>query len=427
MLTINEEIVKKEKKGSVCFTVRLRFTLYRKLKRMPTSIYLSPKDVTKSGKIRINSPKRQEIAELISSYYEKCSALKIELNSYSLDYIFAYLRADSVKNSLIDFFKLSEDWINKATIKGAPNYRTALNSFKRFIGKDYLDIRDITSITIQNYKAFLEAERNKRAHIKKQKGERVPSDRTLSLYLMSIKKLYNSAKQELNDDENGVIILSADPFATIKIPKQEATRKRAIDAAVIAKIASLPDKRTFKGIHHTNRYNLAKDCFILSFCLIGMNSADLYSATEFDGKKITYYREKTTERRLDDAKMEVVVPKLCVPIFNRYRDTTGKRLFNFYQYYSDDKTFNKAINKGLKQIGKELKIEDLEFYAARHSWATIAVNKVKIDKYTVHAALNHIDESMKVTDIYIKRDFAAENNANQKVLKYVFRGKRGFK
>ena len=82
----------------------------------------------------------------------------------------------------------------------------------------------------------------------------MPSDRTLSLYLMSIKKLYNSAKQELNDDENGVIILSADPFATIKTPKQEATRKRAIDAAVIAKIASLPDKRTFKGAHVRGRY-----------------------------------------------------------------------------------------------------------------------------------------------------------------------------
>lgn len=28
----------------------------------------------------------------------------------------------------------------------------------------------------------------------------------------------------------------------------------------------------------------------------------------------------------------------------------------------------------------------------QHSWATIALNKVGIDKYTVHAALNHVDE-----------------------------------
>lgn len=74
----------------------------------------------------------------------------------------------------------------------------------------------------------------------------------------------------------------------------------------------------------------------------------------------------------------------------------------------------------MKEVGKSLKIDDLEFYAARHSWATIALNKVGIDKYTVHAALNHIDESMKVTDIYIERDFVNENIANAKVVKYVF-------
>lgn len=60
------------------------------------------------------------------------------------------------------------------------------------------------------------------------------------------------------------------------------------------------------------------------------------------------------------------------------------------------------------------------FYISRHSWATIALNKVGVDKYTVHAALNHIDEAMKVTDIYIERDFINENNANAKVINYVF-------
>lgn len=60
------------------------------------------------------------------------------------------------------------------------------------------------------------------------------------------------------------------------------------------------------------------------------------------------------------------------------------------------------------------------FYILWHSWATLAVNKVGIDKYTVHSALNHIDEAMKVTDIYIERDFKIENEANSKVLKYVF-------
>jgi integrase len=116
----------------------------------------------------------------------------------------------------------------------------------------------------------------------------------------------------------------------------------------------------------------------------------------------------------------VDIPKIVQPLIDKYKDSTGKRLFNFYQYYGDEKTFNKAINCGLKEIGAILEVDDLEYYAARHSWATIALNKVGIDKYIVHAALNHIDDAMKVTDIYIERDFVNENKANTKVVKYVF-------
>ena len=149
-----------------------------------------------------------------------------------------------------------------------------------------------------------------------------------------------------------------------------------------------------------------------------MNSADLYSCEDIKENVITYYRAKTSARRNDKAKMKVM--EIIKPLVEKYRDRTGKRVFNFYQHYSTADAFNKAINYGLKQIGEILQIEDLEYYAARHSWATLAVNKVGIDKYTVHAALNHIDEAMKVTDIYIERDFEVENEANRKVLEHVF-------
>ena len=153
---------------------------------------------------------------------------------------------------------------------------------------------------------------------------------------------------------------------------------------------------------------------------MGINSADLYNATELIGNRLVYNRTKTKDRRSDMAKMEVIIPDMVLPIIEKYRDTTGKRLFRFYQDYRDSRAFNKAINKGLKEIGELLDIEDFEYYAARHSWATIALNRCKIDKYTVHAALNHVDASMRVTDIYIERDFVNENKANAKVVKYVF-------
>ena len=273
---------------------------------------------------------------------------------------------------------------------------------------------------MEKFKAFLNKEREERTKKLIAQGKRVPSNRSLSLYLVSIKKLFNEAKKKYNKKDKNLILIPNSPFEDFTIPKQEATRKRAISIDIIKKIWKLPYKDMKKGYKATCRYNLAKDCFILSFCLMGINSADLYNATKIDGNTITYYRTKTKDRRLDNAKMVVDVPSIILPLIEKNKDKTGKRLFNFYQYYADEKGFNKAINYGLKEIGALLNVEDLEYYTARHSWATIALNKVGIDKYIVHAALNHIDDSMKVTDIYIERDFVNENRANAKVVRYVF-------
>ena len=420
MLTIRAEIKKQEQKLDGTYNVKLRFTLDRKVKRLSTSLFVTNKDLSKDLKIKQTSPIKQEVDNLIRSYQEKCAKLQIELNHYTIDEVMDYLDGERQKQQTIDFIKFSREWIASSSIKGAPNYTSALNALIRFIGKEELDVKLITLDFLEKFKAFLNKEHEARVKKLIAQGKRVPSNRSLSLYLVSIKKLFNEAKKKYNKKDKNLILIPHSPFEDFKIPKQEATRKRAISADIIRKIWKLPYKDMKKGYKATCRYNLAKDCFILSFCLMGINSADLYNATEMGGNIITYYRTKTKDRRLDNAKMVVDVPQIVLPLIEKYKDKTGKRLFNFYQYYADEKAFNKAINYGLKEIGALLNVEDLEYYAARHSWATIALNKVDIDKYTVHAALNHIDDSMKVTDIYIERDFMNENRANAKVVRYVF-------
>lgn len=420
MLTIKSEIKRQEQKLDGTYNVKLRFTLDRKVKRLSTSLFVYSKDLTKEFKIKPSSPIKQDVEALIRSYYEKCAKLQIELNHYTLDDIIDYLNGEQEKNQVINFIKFSREWIASTTIKGAPNYTSAINALVRFIGKEELNVNLITTEFLDSFKTFLNKEHETRTKKLIQQGKRVPSNRSLSLYLISIKKLFNESKKKYNKKDKNLILIPHSPFDDFVMPKQEATRKRAIPADIIKKVWKLPYKDMKKGYKATCRYNLAKDCFILSFCLMGINSADLYNATKMDGNTITYYRTKTKDRRLDNAKMMVEIPHIIQPIINKYRDKTGKRLFNFYQYYCDEKGFNKAINYGLKEIGSILGIDDLEYYAARHSWATIALNKVGIDKYIVHAALNHIDDSMKVTDIYIERDFVNENRANAKVIKYVF-------
>lgn len=420
MLTIKAEIKKSELKVDGTYNVKIRFTLDRKVKRLSTNLFITSKDLTKSLKFKEDTSIKRAIDRLVLYYREQCFKLQLDQNHYSLDEIIEFLNGEQEKQQTIDFIKFSREWIASTTIKGAPNYTTAINALVRFVGKEELDINLITLDFLEQFKAFLIGERDARTKKLMQQGKRVTSNRTLSLYLVSIKKLFNEAKRKFNKKDKNLILIPNSPFEDFKIPKQEATRKRAIPADIIKKVWKLPYKDMKKGYKSTCRYNLAKDSFILSFCLIGINSADLYNATKMRGNTIIYNRTKTKARRLDGAKMMVDIPKIVQPLIDKYKDSTGKRLFNFYQYYGDEKTFNKAINSGLKEIGSILEVDDLEYYAARHSWATIALNKVGIDKYIVHAALNHIDDSMKVTDIYIERDFVNENKANAKVVKYVF-------
>lgn len=420
MLTIKAEIKKSELKVDGTYNVKIRFTLDRKVKRLSTNLFITSKDLTKSLKFKEDTSIKRAIDGLVLYYREQCFKLQLDQNHYSLDEIIEFLNGEQEKQQTIDFIKFSREWIASTTIKGAPNYTTAINALVRFVGKEELDINLITLDFLESFKAFLNKEREIRTKRLMQQGKRIPSNRSLSLYLISIKKLFNEAKKKYNKKEKNLILIPNSPFMEFEIPKQEATRKRAISADIIKKLWKLPYKDMKKGYKSTCRYNLAKDCFILSFCLMGINSADLYNATEMEGNTIVYNRTKTKDRRLDKAQMKVDIPRLVLPLVEKYKDKTGKRLFNFYQYYADEKGFNKAINYGLKEIGTILEIDDLEYYAARHSWATIALNKVGIDKYIVHAALNHIDDAMKVTDIYIERDFVNENKANAKVVKYVF-------
>lgn len=419
MLTIKAEVLKSKQKVDKTYNVKIRLTYNREVKRLATHIFVRTEDLTKDFKLK-NPKYIKEADRLVRHYQELCATLPLETSNFTLNDILECIQKEKEANTPIDFIQFCKDWLVTTEVKGKRNYQTTLNSFIAFLGKDKLNTNQMTKQLMEEYMKYLHQKRDKQVAELQKKGKRIPSNRMVSLYTSSIRHLFNEAKKKYNDYDRNVIRIPNSPFENLEIPKQEATRKRALSVELIKKIWELPYIINTNGRERLCPFNLAKDCFILSFCLIGMNSADLYNCTEMEGGSITYYRTKTTDRRLDKAKMKVDVLPILLPLMRKYEDYTQKKVFCFYHLYSTFKNFNRAINLGLKQIGKILKIDDLEYYAARHSWATLAVNKVGIDKYTVHAALNHIDEAMRVTDIYIERDFKIENEANRKVVEYVF-------
>lgn len=293
------------------------------------------------------------------------------------------------KCKTLDFFEYTKQWIETSSNKGKGNYSIMLNSLHRFLGCDTLSFSDIDYKFLNNYKEYLTGH-----------------PRAQSLYLGCIRHIFNEAIREYNTDNNKVI--TNNPFNSFTIPKSVSmTKNRIISDDNLVKLFN------FQG---TRRIGMARDCYILSFCLIGMNSVDLYECTSYSNGVLAYERAKTRDRRTDNAHIEIVVPNIIKPLFEKYKGDS--RVFNFYKKYSNAANFNKHINKGLHIIADTLGIPHFDFYSARHTWASIARNRLSIDKYTIHEALNHVSD-MDITDIYIQKDYTNINKANEKVIAYI--------
>ena len=215
---------------------------------------------------------------------------------------------------------------------------------------------------------------------------------------------------EFNTEEKTII--KSDPFIRYKVPKQ--VMKKGVRALTLEELMKVYHYQGKPG----SRSQLARDTFILSFCLMGMNSVDLFSATNYKNGFIKYNRTKTKDRRNDEAYIEVKVHPFIKPLMKKYAGT--KTVFNFRSRYNDYEGFNKNLNIGLKIVGKAVGISDLEFYQARHTFATLSRNLMKFSKGDVDEALNHVG-SFEVADIYIAKDFSIINDNNFKLIKRVFK------
>jgi len=398
MATFKATIKKDKQRSDKTWNVLIRFTHERKVRYISTTMYVTKKDLTASFKIK-NQQVIDKCEDLIRVYRDKVNKLNLEINSMDIDSVIDYLKSKDDKSG-IDFIAFSRKWCAAHTeIKGIRNYLTALNSLCTFFGRESILCSEITVQKLKEYEEYLSDKK-----------------RAQSLYPSAIARLFMEARNYFNDEDNNIIRIKQN-LSKYKPKQQNVAEKRALTVDEIRNVFNI----SYTGIKvrgMDNRRDLAKDCFMLSFCLMGMNSADLYNATEFDGEYITYYRTKTKDRRNDNAKMVVKVHPIIKPLIEKYR---GKeRVFNFYERFSSMGDLNRSINIGLKEIGRELGIDNLQFYSARHSMATIAINKVGINKYIVNDMLCHVDSSMRITDLYIQKDFAPVNDANFKLIEYMF-------
>jgi integrase len=392
MAAINWQLGTKRKDGS--YPVMIKISHHNVRKKMVSKICVFPGEYgTVGGIVKVKSKKRlQQIKEAVNGYQKKVfnylqQNTGLEITTQD---IYDHLTGKKSADGGIDFFTFAEEYIASSKMKGAKNYRTMLNDLERHLGRRVLPFGDITYAMLDDYARSLD-----------------DRPRAKTLYLGAIRHLHNEARRRYNTDTE--MVISTTIFDRFRVPRQQQKGQRALPVEVLRQVFAYQGK---------GRAALARDCFVLSFLLMGMNSADLYDddAKITDGK-ICYHRKKVRDRRQDKAYIEVEIPEEAKALMQKYAGK--KRVFKFHEMYSDEGTFNKAINTGLRKIKEALGLEGLQFYQARHTWASIARNECGIDAYTVDKALNHIPKDMALLDVYVKKDYRLINEANKKVIDFV--------
>ena len=418
MATFKALILSHHKKEDGTYNVKIRVTHNRKVKYIRTSYYLTATDVSKrkrNGKEEIKI-KNQSIIDAVDSiimdYRKKLIPVGSSVDGWDVDRLVKYLANDTASFSL-DFISYGRKYADSIIAKGKVStgrlYHTSLNALVRFLGRERLDILEITTKFLKSLENHLANEpRQQISHGKLVKSSKPKSERTILMVMSHVKTIYELAKDEYNDEDNAIINIPYSPFSKYKMVKVKPAKHRVLSVEQVQKIIDHPytGKDTME--------DLAKDVFILSFALMGINTADLYEVSDLQGNILTYMRKKTRDRRNDQATMKVRIEPEIMGLFAKYRG--DGLVFDFAKRYKDGKAFNRAINAGLDKIGKAIGVPELTFYYARHSMASICANVLNIEIARVDEMLNHADPRMALARVYIEKDFKPLWDANRRLI-----------
>lgn len=386
------------------FPVYIRVTHRRSTQYIRTDKMVTRKELTKTKDIK-DPYVLQYCTKRILEYNER-------LNRKDIGHWTAKEVADFLVkgNDDICFSDYARKHINRMIDQGqernARNYKLALQHLERFAGTTKVMFSQLTSQFVNKWIKSLEQ-----------------THRAKEMYPICMRQVFKAAVLEYNDYDNGAIRIRTNPWVKVEIPASDKPEKLAITPEECRAFFSspLPESKMKEPLTEFGR-----DVAMMVLCLAGMNTVDLYNLRKQDyrGGIIRYQRAKTRKLRADGAYMEMRVPPIIEPLFEKYQNTRtdDDRLFNFYQRMTSSDSFCANANSGIKQICKAMGMPRERWYSVytfRHTWGTVAQNDCRASISEVAFAMNH-SSAHKVTLGYIKIDYSPAWELNEKVVDFIF-------
>jgi len=337
-----------------------------------------PLEKTKEAKETANDINMKILAQ-IGLYYTRIDKSKEKVNLYTLPMLIKFLNDETDPTN---FISLLEKKAREKRAIGNEQYAESFEGTKNLLLKMGYKLLPLEAITTPWIKA-LGDQMNILGHSPNTVGNRMRNIRTV-----------------FNEADTGRF-----PFRGYKVPKAITTEHRDLTRTQLTLIAKKELKEPLMC--------WARDMFMLSFYLIGMNWRDLAFVKKIDGGRIYYQRSKGKKY------YSIKVFPEAQAIIGKY---PGKKfLLDMMDKYSNYRSGTKRIDKKLKDIAILCDIQrPVSLYYARHSWSTLAsqleISEDIIERSLGHALLRPINE---ITQIYIRKELKPCDDANEKVIRAI--------
>ena len=408
MATVSAKVFEHHKKADGTYDVKICVQHKRLRKYLDTTHFVVRKQLTKDFKVK-DPFIADKVEKQLRDYRKMISELDERLDYFTAESLRDYLRD---KDEDIDFIKFCDQHIERLRKEKhtgtANNHRKIRNSLVDYFNRTSVSIKEINSNMLMAYERYMRSERtmtriNQLGNevTTKEKGL---SDSGLHNQMRDLRTLFNAARDLYNNEDLGIYRIKHYPFKRYKVGSPPLTKKRN---NTLEQVLVIRDCVTKPG----SRAELAKELYMLSFYLCGMNAVDLYQLTERDIRngRVDYNRSKTEGKRKDNAFISIKIVEEAKPLLEKY---TGKLSLR----YSSCDGLNWALCKGMEQLRKLTGIPELTLYWARYTFANTARNDCRMSKDDVALALNHVDEGNRTTDIYIAKDWKIVDDVQRRVI-----------
>lgn len=392
MATINPVIIPARVLKNGTHKLRIAVRHKSQTSYIVTNIILPDPSQLKNGKVVKNaeaSSINRKLRNLLDMYEERLDNIKNK-DIYTCEQIKELIQAGPNEGEST-FWEVSESYVNYLLENNRLSYAKLVERSSRYFRgycRGNIDMQDITPVLIKSFSDHLRKQGKTQTYI--------------NTILSHIKVIINKA---ISDQ---VVSYTVHPFTSIRIspaPVRDVT------------LSLSSFTRIMNSNPETKKKKMARDLFMISFMLGGMNLIDIMSL-DFREKEVRYIRTKSAGRTQQENTICFDMPEEVMEYAGPWIGHNGRLDFGYNFTYHN---FSQYVSYSITDLAEELGIKErVVFYSARKCFAQFASDICMPDS-VINYCLGHSDRSKGIIRYYTKVRSRQASICLKKVYDYVCR------